>query len=304
MACVASFALGACATFDPDAATVNGTRIQRDQFEDDLEALRDNEQFVAALGTPVAGQLQNSVSTAFAASELTNQIRSTLVGDELERRGLSVDPSVQEAGAALVPATYLSGVANPDEVLATLPEDYRRQLESWSAESLALALDVTGVGAAEVPQYLADARSSFEGLCLRGVPTQSDADGQAALAALEGGAPVADVVTQYGIPQTVGPNGELSQPCYDPEQIGPLAVEFEGSEPGDVVGPIEDGGFFVVFQVVEPDPTTVFGALLTNPAYQQWQQEALSAADISVDPRYGSWDSTQAAVLPPGSAPL
>ena len=87
---------GACSTFDPNAATVNGTEIKRRDFEDDLQDLRDNEAFVNNAASPVRGELVDSVSTDFAARELSSRILFTLVHQELEQRRLSVDPAVRD----------------------------------------------------------------------------------------------------------------------------------------------------------------------------------------------------------------
>lgn len=291
--------LAGCATFDPDAATVNGTSITRGSFEDELDSLRNNETFVNAVGTPVEGQLANSVSTTFAAGELTNRIRAALVGDELEERGITIDPAVRSAGAALAPSVFLGGGADPAAVLGSLSTEERERLETWSAEALALAVDESSGG--DVAQYLAEAQGTV--ICLVGVITDDEAAATAAATALQSGTPINEVVSQYATPGQVGPNGELGQqPCFPRQQLQAQVPEFEGAQPGAIVGPINLEPAFLVVQVNQPDELTLFSQALGDPAYQAWQQQALAEADVYVDPRYGAWDPETATVVPPGAA--
>lgn len=293
--------LAGCAAFDPDAATVNGTSITRGSFEDELDSLRDNETFVNAVGTPVEGQLANSVSTTFAAGELTNRIRAALVGDELEERGITIDPAVRSAGAALAPSVFLGGGADPAAVLGSLSTEERERLETWSAEALALAVDESSGG--DVPQYLVSARESFPGVCLLAAAVGGEAEATAAVAALQSGTSMTEVVTQYGVPQSgLGPNGELPQPCFPREQLATQVPELAAAQPGAVVGPVNNGATFLVLQVIEPDDVSLLSQALGDPAYQAWQQQALAEADVYVDPRYGAWDPETATVVPPGAA--
>lgn len=251
-----------CSTLDPNAATVNGTEVNRRTFVDDLDALRTNRPFVEASPVSVQGELAGSASTGFAASELSNRILFTLVDQEFARRRLTVDPEVAQVGAQMVPGAFLGAATeNAGEIVASLPAGYRDRLQTSTAKALTLAMAVNQLTPQQLPAYYDQNKAQFQRICLAGVFAASEANAQAAVDALEAGTDIATVVTQYSAqPGLVGPNGELDQTgsCFRAEDLGSLGEQLAAAQPGDVIGPLDTGqGLFAVCSVsVSPRATS------------------------------------------------
>lgn len=91
----------ACDELESSALTVNGEDISQSSVDDDLRALRDNDQFAEALGESPAGELARSpgtINSSYTADWLTLLVQSTVVDQELERREVDVtDADRQQA---------------------------------------------------------------------------------------------------------------------------------------------------------------------------------------------------------------
>lgn len=115
---------------------------------------------------------------------------------------------------------------------------------------------------------------------------------------MEGGQSFADAVTAAG--------GQVQGvQCIDATQI---AVESASAEPGDVLGPFGGESGIVVVQLQETRPgeyDDLAEALLAQ-VNQQFSEAArtelldsLGAIDVSVDPRFGTWQPDQLTVAAP-----
>jgi hypothetical protein len=91
---LAAVAVGAaCDELESSALTVNGEDISQSSVDDDLRALRDNDQFAEALGQSPAGELARSpgtINSSYTADWLTLLVQSTVVDQEIERRDVEV----------------------------------------------------------------------------------------------------------------------------------------------------------------------------------------------------------------------
>ncbi|MGH9185875.1 MAG: hypothetical protein ACRD0U_08705, partial [Acidimicrobiales bacterium] len=82
-----------CGDRGEPAAVVNGAAISQNAVIDELEAIRDNADYLEGLqagGETVLGNSEGSFSAPFAAQTLTDRIRYALVAQELERRDVSL----------------------------------------------------------------------------------------------------------------------------------------------------------------------------------------------------------------------
>ncbi len=317
---VLALVLGAssCSTIDPNAATVNGEDISRRDFEDDLHSLRDNDDYVAASGQQVAGSLTNSVSTDFAARELTNRVLATLVHQEVTARRLTVDPAVTDVARQIGPQFVLGQAETAETIYQTLPEDYRATIEQEVAERLTLALALNEVTVNDVSSQIEDQplRNASE-VCVLLLPAGSEENAQTALDELAGGADFATVVGTYSADPTLAQSGgELRNEdgsCPTGQaylQLGEEVVNaMEEAEIGTDVGPLPLDQFFLVIRVVSVEgqsATAVAEALFgyaapDNPAFGEWLTATLADADVDVDPRYGRWDATAGGVVSPAN---
>lgn len=318
LAAVAALALvlgaSSCSTLDPNAASVNGDEISRRDFEDDLHSLRDNEEYVTASGQQVAGSLTNSVSTDFAASELTNRVLATLVHQELAARRVTVDPAVADVARQIGPQFVLGQAETADAIYQTLPEDYRATIEQEVAERLTLGLVLNDVTLNDINAQIEDQplRNAAE-VCALLLPAASEEDAQAALDELAGGADFATVAATYSAdPSLAESGGELRQPdgtCFSGQDYLSLGEDvmaaMEAVELGTDIGPLPLDQFFLVVRVESAEGQSdtaltqaLFGyASPEDPAFGEWLTTSLGDADIDVDPRYGRWDPAVGGVV-------
>jgi parvulin-like peptidyl-prolyl isomerase len=322
LASVAALALvlgaASCSTFDPNAASVNGEDITRRDFEDDLDELRDNEDYVAASGQSVQGTLANSVSTDFAAAELTNRVLATLVHQEVTARRLTVDPAVTDVARQIGPQFVVGQAETAETIYQTLPEDYRATVEQEVAERLTLALALNEVTVGDVTSQIEDQplRNAAE-VCVLLIPAGSEEDAQAALDELAGGADFATVAGTYSADPTLAQaGGDLRNEdgsCPSGQaylQLGEdVVTAMEEAEVGSDIGPLPLDQFFLVIRVVSVEglsDTAVAEALFgfaspDNAAFGEWLTATLAEADIDVDPRYGRWDASVGGVVSPAN---
>ena len=322
LASVAALALvlvaSSCSTLDPNAASVNGEDISRRDFEDDLHSLRDNEEYVTASGEDVAGALTNSVSTDFAANELTNRVMAALVHQELAARRVTVDPAVADVAAQIGPQFVLGQAETANAIYQTLPAGYRATIEQEVAERLTLGLALNDVTLNDVNTQIEDQplRNAAE-VCALLLPAASEEDAQAALDELAGGADFATVAATYSAdPSLAESGGELREQdgtCFSGQdylQLGEDVMSaMEAAELGTDIGPLPLDQFFLIVRVVSAEGQSdtaltqaLFGyASPDNAAFGEWLSSSIADADIDVDPRYGRWDPAVGGVVSPVS---
>ncbi|MGH9003808.1 MAG: hypothetical protein ACRDYV_11830, partial [Acidimicrobiia bacterium] len=102
---------GGCGSASPSAATVSyeggSAKIDRSDFERELEALNDNEKLQEASGgSGLSGAGKKTVDPRLAAGWLTFVIQDKLVAHEVERRRLTVSPDDVEAGTAQIETQF------------------------------------------------------------------------------------------------------------------------------------------------------------------------------------------------------
>jgi len=317
LASVAALALvlgaSGCSTLDPNAASVNGEEISRRDFEDDLHELRDNNDYVdasVASGQQVAGSLTNSVSTDFAANELTNRIFASLIHEELAARRLTVDPAVADIAGELAPQATFPGAQGAAETYQQLPADFQSRVETETSERLTLALALNDTSLDELGEGPVGGVRNGQQVCVLAIPTATEEDAQAALDELSGGADFATVAATHSIDaqlaQTGGQLRLADGTCPSGEQLLSLGEEFvaalDEAEYGTDVGPLEVQGAFVVARVeVDPLPQLLSLSRPDNPAFGEWLTATMADAKIAVDPRYGRWDPAAGGVVSPAS---
>ena len=105
---VAGLVLPACGATDPEAATVNGTVIERAEFEELLDAYHDNERYISAspLGRSVRGEGAGSVTGDFARAMLREQITYAIVEQEVADRGLTVTDALHDEAVTLTEGSH------------------------------------------------------------------------------------------------------------------------------------------------------------------------------------------------------
>lgn len=298
------------------AAVVGGTEISQQDVVDELEAIRSNTTYVQAFeqtGTPVVGQEQDTFNSAFVARQLSIRIQFEIVGNEVDRRGLEADDECRAAARGSL-ADRLAGFApdgDGESILGAFPESYQDYLVDRETDLLLLQGDLVGepcVADDAVATYYEENTEQFEQACANHILLDTPEAAQEVFDLLQAGGDFAALAAERSLdPGSNSAGGEL--PCVT---RGQFLEEFEEAiftaEPGELVGPVETAAGFHVIRVRErrtPPLSEVreqvaqsLAAEAEN-ALNAWFLEQLDVVDVTVDPRYGTWDSTTATIERP-----
>lgn len=317
----------ACGAVTPYAARIDGGEISRRDFQNELDAILSNQQYVENLelgGGPVRGQGQGTLQSSFVADVLSVRIILELIRQEVERREVGITSAVRDLARESV-VNQVGGA----EVLAGFGDDYRRRLLRRTEEVFALQLDLAGASLAEedLRGRYREEGDAFEETCVshilvaatdeQGVPDAAAIEAQAAelraraeelRAAILGGAEFAAVAEAESVDtQSAAQGGELG--CAPPGRYVP---EFEDAvselEVDQLSEPVRTQFGFHLILVTDrrPAPFDEVADQLRQRVLQESQeqlqryiQERLAGADVEVNPRYGRFESEGSRVVPP-----
>ena len=315
-------AASACSTTNPDAATVNGTHINRRGFEADMNALASNDAYMKAAaaaqasgGPTVQGDAPGTISTEFAASQLGNVVALELIHAEATTRKLI--PDAEMITQAETVAKGLLGLPNPqadggaaaDAVWAALPASMKKKYTGLAADFLALQKDLTPKNDTEL-RAIFDVYSKDipEQMCSSHILVATEADAAAALDDLKQGKTFADVAkarsTDPGSKDTGGSLRSQDGTCPDPSGF---VKEFVDGARAATIGvptaPVKTEFGYHIILVEKPIGKPSFEDFKpqlepTAPrlAFQMFLQKSRSGAKASIDPHYGTWDPTSGVV--------
>jgi foldase protein PrsA len=332
-ALVLALVTSACGdTVRPAAATVNGKTISQDALDDELEAIQGNRAYVEQVeqgGFQVLGQGSGTLTNDFVGRVLTRQIFLFLVHEELESKDLAVtDAELRRSKAAVVDSVGGEAVFN------AFPKSYQETLQRRDAEVAKLQASLTGdeVTDEDVKAFYDENPEQFAETCVSHIlfgvtdaatgqvdreATAAQADrlrgeAAAAKAEIDAGADFAALAAQRSVDSSnKDQGGDLE--CGP---AGRFVPEFETAMDATAVGAVSDPvqtqfGFHLI-KVTDRKTQSLEEA---TPAIQQqlegegqaefssFLQEALEAAKISVNPRYGrfSKDGQSPGIIPPGA---
>lgn len=320
----ATLLLAACGdgTTEP-AAVVNGIEISQQDVVDELEAIKGNTVYLQAYedsaaqsngeAPPIQGSEDDTFNTAFVATTLSTRILFTVVEAEVERRGIVIDEECR-AQAQRSAADRVAG-ASPDgdgqAVLDDFGPDYSAYLIDREADLLALQADLADQQCVDdggaVERYFEEHRDQFavETACARHILVDTEAEAEEILGLLEDGGDFAELAAERSTDTgSAAQGGELG--C---NPAGAFVPEFDAAvqtQPiGEVGEPVQtEFGFHLIevtsrgvpeFEDIEEQVANAL-AQEVEAAFGEWFQTALTEADVVVDARYGTWDSTQGAI--------
>jgi hypothetical protein len=320
-----ALALGACSDTGSGAApaaTVGGEAIPAEVLVDEVEALAGNTAYVDAVdeavaangGTPVLAEGDDEFFTKFVTDTLGVRIQYEIVAQEVDRRDIEVGETCTELARDEMEARFT--LPDGEELLAGFGEDYSDYLVDRHAGLLALQADLVGVECGEllsdeaVQAYFEanEEELTAEVACASHilVATQEEADEVVAL--LDGGEDFATLASERSLdPQSGAAGGELG--CAPAGQyVEPFDDAVFAQPVGEVGDPVEtEFGFHVILVTERGAPTVdelradIEAALQqqVETAFGEWFTEALAETEVTVDARYGDWDSVSATVERP-----
>jgi len=308
---------GSGASVGAVAATVNGVDIPRSDVEDQLEAIRGNEDLMAIFG--LSEEATESVDAQFAALWLTQLIQSEVLVQAAEDQGVEVDESLTEVAQRLAARQFSAPDPATGQVDLAAFDEYPEVFRDATTDQ------IVGLVALVVPEI----GDEVELACARHIliSTQPDPlsgeapDPDAALAeaeqvraeVAEGADFAAKAEEVSDDPGSAAQGGDLG--CLPRgatvEAFDQALFELPVGEVSEVVS-TEFGYHIIEVTSREAKPfadydlddreTIVNGALNSLDAAEF--QKMLEDADVTVDPSYGTWvvDENGARVEPPEAA--
>jgi foldase protein PrsA len=320
---VAVLGLAACGDDEPaPAAVVDGTEITEQSVVDELEAIAGNADYLESLeqsleqsGLAVLGDEEDTFNSAFAAQVLSRQIQYTIVSNEVARRELVVDDACEAAARdELVSGlASFSATGDGDAIYEAFPPAYRDQLVSWNAGVLALQGDLAEqpcVNEAAIEDYFEANRAEFTQVCARHILVATLEEAEAIETELAAGADFATIATERSTdPGSGAQGGDLG--CAAAGGYVEGFNEAVLSQPiGEVGPPVESQfGFHIVvvdsredaeLEDVRDQVTSVLASNVQT-GFGEWFNNAMSAAEVTVDARYGTWDAATGQIERPGA---
>lgn len=284
------------------AASVDGVEISSQEVVDELEAIRANEDYLAQVETQVTvlGEEDGTFDTNFVAQLLGIRIQFAMVEAEIEARGVEITEACTDAATEA-----MTQQAGGEAVFEAFDAEYRDYLVGRFARLVALESDLAGYPCvieedeALLEQYFEEHAEEFESdLCFTPIQVSTTEAAQEIVALLDAGADFDAIAAE---------RSELpaESQCAPVGTIGAAVPELAELAPGERTIPVALQGVFFVFRLDEVrEPTfenqreNVVGLIgqEIDAAFQEWFTARLEAAEVTVDPRYGTWDPTGARI--------
>ena len=331
VALVASGVLSACTGASPYAAVVDGTTISKATLVHDLTGLGSNAGFVAAFTQNAAqaasqGQQAYPVFAAdtanrtftqgFATVVLNTDIQGALIHAEVVRR--HVEPSKADIDGATAAAEQ-QFPSNPDTgkpVFEGFPRWFQQEFKVRVAEASALskALGPVATDTAAVNAfYQAHPEDFIATQCVSHIVVSSQAEAAHVRAELAKGAAFVDEARRYSRDTASAiKGGDLG--CATPQAgamdptVLDVSIAIAVNQPSQ---PVHSASGWEVIEVrsrqMKPldaaETTSIQQYLQSQGSVGMFLTDALTAAKVSVNPAYGSWDPLQRSVVPPVAPP-
>jgi foldase protein PrsA len=293
----------------PSAATVNRDHVDRAELLAEIEALS------KVPGLTSQQRFVKSDSGNFAAAEVANyldgRIVDTIVAQQVKANNVTVSDTNKADAAKELPQQLGA------QSLDGLDPKVQQTLTDRLAATVAMIAWLGGSNNtprtwwtdADVKTFFDKTLSDTEQACTRHILVKTQAEADAIVTQLKGGADFATLAKAQSIDTgSKDAGGDLG--C-NPK--GAFIEEFEaaiaGAKAGDIVGPVQTKFGFHVINVISPYAKPTFDDAAKASIAKQfatpsgWLSFQFATAKITVDPRFGTWDAQKGATTPPvGSA--
>jgi parvulin-like peptidyl-prolyl isomerase len=289
-----------------DAATVGDRVITRADLDAQIELLQERQEALAGeddaalegLLESFRGDGDGTVPTQVAAEALSELIDAEIREATLESLGGEVTDELVSAARA-----DLEEQAAAQQVdLAEFPAAFIDQQVRLIAIDQAL-VDLVEVSDEELEEAYAERSPALQQLCVSLLLVETEQDAQAAYDRVLGGEAFADVAREVSIdPATAESGGEAG--CASAAEVaqsfGPTAPETPVGVPFEPLQ-FTQGWAVAVITGRQVPPIEEVGESLRQELVQARRAELATevAADVEVDPRFGTWDASTGIVVPP-----
>lgn len=296
LALVAVPVLAACGDeTDPDALEVNGTTFSQSSVDDELNAISDNETFVDFV-TEQGGEISSSegtINSTVTANWLTQIVIGQVAADALADAGIEVTDADREEGRSQSEQVF-GNAENFDAFDTSFQDDVVDRNAALVAFDQAAAAGDLDLSDDVIDDAIAQAKDACEsGRFVSHILVETQAEADVLALELAGGADFGDVAQESSTDGSAAQGGALG--CYE---AGTYVQEFadavEAAELDEVTQPVQsEFGFHLILVSDEPPVAQVTADALGL---------LVRTADVSVEPRYGSWDGENGQVVPPEPA--
>ncbi len=305
--------MAACKSATPYAAKVNGEVLSKSGLDNELNAIRGNAKYFALLKqaqVPVDGEGDGTFNSQFVATILSRRIFIELIHQEVERRKLTITKkNLADA------RTEIIGQIGDETIFDAFPESFQTEIVRTTAEVLVLQRALVDTSDANLRRYYDDHLEQFESVCAAHilVATEDEADAiETTLAkAKDKKATFADLAKEKSTDTGSGANGgDLG--CAAP---GGYVAEFKDAVRTQKIGvigePVKTQFGYHIIRVDSREDAKPFDEVTDQvrtaitesgqDAFTEFLREASTEAEIEVNPRYGTYDTTGESpqVVPP-----
>jgi parvulin-like peptidyl-prolyl isomerase len=302
------------------AATINGVEVTTQDVVDELEAISANKEYLNAIqadfqqqGEAVIGATPGTYDAAFVAAVVRRQMQFALMHEEVRKRGLeATDECKLAAKNDLILSLGRSDAARGEALFASFPTEYQNRLQGWYEDEFALQSDLAHqpCGNADVAKAYFDAHpEDFTKACVSIIGVGDEATANSIVMQVRGGADFAELARQFSTDAataSTGGDAGCHLPAEFPATIAPLV---QATAPGAITDAISDtAGGFVIIKVNGRQPAAFndvaaqadeLAGRAQAVEFGNWLQQAQAAAQVTIDPRYGTFDPATFTIKPP-----
>ena len=318
------------------AATVNGVSITRAELDARLSNALESRYARCVLElqggsfpSSVTGVGGSTVNSQLATYELSALVLNELISQDLGRRHRPVTASalsaarqdlVAELGASSSANSACPSRVTAGQLLRRAPSDLSSQEVGFLAELEQLVVAVThlNLSTAALHRYYFLNSSDFAEVCLSDISVSSQAQAQSILGDVSAGSATfaAEARQSSTDTQTAQEGGDLG--CFPSSELqgSPILPGISSLVPGQVSQPIEttDASGGTIWLLIQLNARTVkpFAQVTSqirlmllggqNAAVSGELSRIIRRAQVTVDPRYGTWNGLKE-VMPPVSPP-
>lgn len=291
---LAAVLVSGCSSGGGWAARVDGDTVSERQLQDDLRAVRTNTRYWAAV-TQQQGSTgpATSVPSAFTARWLTNEIYNRIVAGSRAGRAARVTAvEIQQAEAQLAQNT---------PGWSAFPASFRQRLARANALATAVEAVVTDSTLDPTPAELeAFYRRNAATICPSGrvvshILVATEAEARAIEGELRSGGDFAAIAAARSTDTQSGAQGGALG-CLGAEQFVPeFQAAADALAPGQTSAPVRTQYGWHVIRVEAATYAVLRAAVqsayqqVVSTKFQRWVQRTVRGADVTVNPRYGTW---------------
>ena len=291
LALAGGFAAYVAAGSGAPAFSVNGHSVSQSDVDGELRALAENAAFAKAIkqsGSQALSTQPGSITSSYTAGWLSLRVVQVLVDDTVAQRHLTVT-SADRAQATALAVNLLGSPA----VLRSLPASFRADLQTRFSRLVAVRDD-------DLTRHAARLRAAALTTCpshrfVAHILVSSQAEAVTLAGQLAFGADFATLARQHSIDTgSAAQGGELG--CVDNQQFVTGFEQVAQTQPvGQVSAPVQTQyGFHLILVRDQPQTADLEGLALSDVL------GLARGAQVTLDPRYGTWDRRNGRVVPPG----